>query len=330
MKILLTGATGFIGNRLALSLAGKGHQVHALYRDSNKTDKLNHPNITLFKGDILDLVSLKKAAEGCALAYHCAAFARVFEKETFRIYRQNIEGALNVIQACKEAGVSRVLCVSTAGVFGPSGPNMAIVEEQLHPEYFFTDYEASKSIMESVIKSDASIRSRVIMVNPSRVYGPGNLSDSNGVTRMILKYIQGKWWIVPGDGKSMGNYVFIDDVVEGCQLAMEHGIPGENYILGGTNLSYDSFFDILAEVSGYRRRMVHLPVSLIVAVAQLLLFLSRITGKGPLITPALSRKYNHHWNLSSEKAQLKLGYKITDFRSGASVTIEWLKSNMRK
>lgn len=326
MKILLTGATGFIGNRLALSLAGKGHQVHALYRDTRKTEALIHPNITLFKGDILDMGSLVHAAKGCTQAYHCAAFARVYEHDIFRIYQLNIEGTANVIQACNKAGVERILCVSTGGVYGPSGPTDTIREDHPHPATFFTDYEASKSIMEHVVKSGASMRTKVIMVNPTRVYGPGMLSESNGVTRMMQKFVQGKWRIIPGDGSCIGNYVFIEDVVQGCQQAMESGIPGENYILGGSNLSYNSFFDILSEITERKYFMIHLPVFLIVVISQLLLFIARLTGTSPLITPSLSRKYNHHWSLSSEKAQMNLGYRITDFRSGAEITIQWLQS----
>lgn len=99
MKIFVTGATGFIGSRLALRLANEGHQVHALYRDERKVSIVQHSNIKLFKGDILDYNSLIAAIEGCSRIYHAAAFAKVWDRDSSTVYRQNIEGTVNVIRA---------------------------------------------------------------------------------------------------------------------------------------------------------------------------------------------------------------------------------------
>ena len=326
MKVFVTGATGFIGSRLALRLAGEGLEDHALYRDTAKTSIISHPNLVWFKGDILDSDSLAAAVEGCSGIYHTAAFAKVWHKDTSAIYRLNIEGTMNVINAGLHAGVKRIVCTSTAGVLGPSGPYGVVDENSLQPEFFFTDYEASKSILEKTLKTIQNTGIDIVIVNPTRVYGPGVLSDSNGVTRMMQKYMAGKWHIIPGNGKSIGNYVYVEDVVNGHLLAMEKGRPGERYVLGGENLTYDELFRIMAELSGKKYWMLHLPVPVIEFVAGTMLLMAKVTGIPPLIIPGLVRKYYHNWNVSCAKATRELNYQPVGFKTGAALTVEWLKT----
>ena len=326
MKVFVTGATGFIGSRLALRLAGEGMEVHALYRDMGKTSIISHPNLVWFKGDILDPGSLKAAAEGCSGIYHTAAFAKVWHKDPSAIYRLNIEGTMNVILAGIHAGAKRVVCTSTAGVLGPSGPGSVVDENSPQPENFFTDYEASKSILEKTLKTIQNSGIEIVIVNPTRVYGPGVLSDSNGVTRMMQKYAAGKWHIIPGNGKSIGNYVYVEDVVQGHLLAMENGRAGERYVLGGENLTYDELFGIMAELSGKKYLMFHLPVPIMEFAAGAMLLLAKVTGIPPLIIPGLVRKYYHNWNVSCTKAMRELNYQPVGFKTGAALTLEWLQN----
>ncbi|MBV5314189.1 MAG: NAD-dependent epimerase/dehydratase family protein [Prolixibacteraceae bacterium] len=325
MKIFISGATGFIGSRLALRLANEGHQVHALYRDESKKTSIQHPNIQLFKGDILDYKSLIQAMEGCEQIYNAAAFARVWDKDYSSIYRLNIEGTMNVVKAGIHSGVKKFVCTSTAGVLGPSLPGQVVDENTPRPSQYFIDYECSKKIMEEVLSTFSLTGIEIVVVNPSRVYGPGVLSDSNGITRIIQRYIRGKWRIIPGNGKSIGNYVFVDDVVSGHIQAMEKGRSGERYILGGTNMTYNQLFAVLAELTGKKYHMIHVPLSICQMISGLMLFIAQVSCGTPLITPALIRKYNHNWNISSSKAEHELDYKPVDFKTGVNFTINWLK-----
>jgi nucleoside-diphosphate-sugar epimerase len=327
MKIFVSGATGFIGSRLTLRLAENGHLVHAIYRDESKTKVIQHQNIKLFKGDILDFNSLLIPMEGCSQVYHTAAFAKVWDKDISSIYRLNIEGSMNVVRAGIISGVKRIVCTSTAGVLGPSATGKSVDENTPRPVKYFLDYECSKSIMEETLKTVSAAGTDIIIVNPSRVYGPGVLSESNGVTRLIQKYIGGKWRIIPGNGKSIGNYVFVEDVVTGHIQAMEKGISGERYALGGTNMNYDEFFKELSDLTGKRCLMIHIPIPIIQTIAGLMLFIARITGKAPLITPSLVRKYYHDWDISSAKSVQHLDYNPVDFRTGAGLTIRWLQNH---
>lgn len=326
MKIFISGATGYIGSRIALRLAGQGHQIHALYREMSKAAIINHPNIRLFQGDILDPESLKRAIEDCEEIYHTAAFARIFHKQVYMIYRLNIEGTANVLEAGIAAGVKRMVCTSTGGVLGPSFNGKANDETTSYPESFFIDYECSKALMEKMLLAHSQSPTEIVVVNPTRVYGPGVLSESNGVTRLILKYISGKWRIIPGNGTSIGNYVFIEDVVTGHLLAMEKGRAGERYILGGENLSYDEFFAQIAVVSGRKYATVHMPVNMMVAAAHLMSGMAILAGSTPLITPSLASKYSYNWAVSSEKSRTELGYQPISFNKGVELTIKWIQT----
>lgn len=324
MNIFVTGTTGFIGSNLAIKLAELGHTIHALYRTSQKIYIIKHKNIKTFKGDILDRQSLQDAMTSCDQVYHLGAFAQVWAKKTETYFRVNVEGTKNVIETAINLGLKKIVITSTAGILGPSN-GKPLTENSIRYSDFFNEYESSKFIMENLIHAYRKQDIQIVLVNPTRVYGPGLLSVSNSTTKMIKLYMAGKWHIIPGDGRRIGNYAFIDDVVDGHILAMEKGQSGDKFNLGGINTSYSDFFSILAKVSGKKRKLVKAPVPLMVYFSGLLFGMTRIFGGSPLITPKWVKKYLHDWAVSSEKAQKELGYSITPLNTGIEKTIEWLK-----
>jgi len=139
--------------------------------------------------------------------------------------------------------------------------------------------------------------------------------------------MEGKWRLIPGDGQSSGNYVYVEDVVSGHLLAMRKGMPGERYVLGGENISYNQLFELVREASGVRHRLFKIPLWIMLAAARAMKFISLLSGRAPLIVPDLVRKFNHNWIVSSEKAERDLGYKPMDARSGINQTIEWINNS---
>lgn len=323
MNVFVSGATGFIGSQLALALAEKGITVHALYRSEKKAEIIKHANIKLFKGDILNIDSLKSAIENCEQVYHVAAFAKVWTKNPADIYELNIDGALNVFKLAADAGVKKIVFTSTAGVLGASKEYM--LDETTYPKEQFSHYERSKAILEEKINSNTFENIETVIVNPSRVYGPGILSESNSVTTLIKKFMAGSWRFIPGNGDSIANYVFIGDLIEGHILAMEKGRNGERYILGGENISYNELFKILETIRGKRTRMYRIPLVIMLILSQIFMFLS-IFGIRPMITPALVKKYNKNFRLDISKAQNELGYTAIGFKEGATSTTLWARS----
>lgn len=329
MNVFITGATGYIGQRLALILAEEGHVVRALVRSADKAGLLEHPNISFISGSLEDTEALEKGSAGCDAIFHLAAYARVWAADPAVYAKINVEGTENVLKAALKNNVKRVVVTSTAGAVGPSG-KAPVTEATAREVPFFNEYEETKRAAEAVCQAYARKGLEVMVVSPARVYGPGIGSESNPVTRMINLYVHGNWRWVPGDGQGLGSYVYVDDVVKGHLLAFEKGRPGEIYLLGGENASYTAFFKKLQKVSGVSKRFVHLPVGFLLLMSNLMMAWTKVTGKAPLITPKWIRKYLYHWEVSSQKAIKELGYSITPLEEGIARTIEWLKNNDEK
>ncbi|MBK8807343.1 MAG: SDR family NAD(P)-dependent oxidoreductase [Bacteroidales bacterium] len=329
MKIFVTGATGFIGANLVKNLADKGHIVHALIRSETKAEQLKHKNVVFCKGDISDTKSIENAMIGCDYVYHAAAFAQVWDKDPNTFHRLNVDATDEICRIALQLQVKKMVYVSTAGVLG-SSIKETVTETIERSIDYFTEYESTKALSEERVKAWVAKGLDVVIVNPTRVYGPGELSKSNSVTIMIDKYIKGKWHVNPGDGASVGNYVFVMDVVEGMQLAMEKGVAGERYILGGENVSYTEFFAKLASVWGRKCWLVKLPTPIMLVAANSIMLGTKLFGIKPLITPAWAKRFLYHWLVSSKKAEVQLGYKITSLEQGMKTTIDWLLLNHRK
>lgn len=325
MKIFITGATGYIGNNLALRLAREGNTVHALIRSVNKAPLLNHPNIKLFEGDITEPASLEKAMEGCGQVYHLAAFARVWAKDVSTFYKLNVEATRFVLDAARKCGVQKIVFTSTGGVLGPSG-NHPVKEDDARLGNVFNEYEDTKTQAEELCKEYCNkYGMHIVIVNPPRIYGPGIESESNAVTRLTKLYMSGKWKIMPGDGTKTGSYVYIDDIVNGHILAMQKGRSGERYILSGVNASYNEFFDTLGDITGKKLKLINLPVWAMMLAGYLMVIRTKLTGKAPLLTPKWIKKYFYNWSLSCEKAERELGYTYIPLKEGLQKTVDWIK-----
>ncbi len=324
MKIYITGATGFIGSNLTKRLIEEGNTVHALIRNPAKSKKINFENVIFKDGDLLNSDSLYQGMKGCEEVYHLAAFARPWAKQRDTYYKINVQGTLNVLLSAIKAGVRKVVITSTAGVLGPSEKDL-VTENSGSNSLPFTGYEKSKIIMEEKVWQLPKKQTQVVIVLPSRLYGPGELTVSNSVTKLIKLYAKGLWRLIPGDGKSIGNYVFINDVLDGLILAMKKGRSGERYIIGGQNLTYNEFFETLGKVIGKSRFMIKIPLKIILFISGIQLHLAELTGKPPVITPVWVKKYYYSWAISSNKAKNELGYQITPIHEGINKTLEWLK-----
>ncbi len=325
MNIFITGATGLLGQALTHHLLDKGAQVTALVRNPEKAEKLGliHENLQLLEGDLSDRELLAEGMQGCTHVFHLAALIGVWAPAN-AFHEVNVQGTRNVMDAALKAGVKRVVKTSTAGIIGPAF-NGPVNEETPRKVPFFNEYEKTKAEAKRIAFSYLDKGLEVVIVAPSRVFGPGPLDMSNAATKIIFQYMSGKWYFRPGDGTSKGNYAYLPDLVQGHIAAMEKGRSGEFYLLGGEDLSWNKLFSVLSDIKGKEHSLLPMPMGVLLTFARFQQFIADTFGRPPLITPDWVKRYDYNWEVSSRKAQEELGYKITPFRQAVVETMAMLK-----
>ncbi len=325
MKVLVTGASGYVGNKLAHTLAGLGTEVHALVRNASTIKLLQHSNITVFQGDILQKESLMAAMKGCSHVYHAAAQVGAWAKNPIVFYDVNVEGTRHVLDAALQSGVEKTVFTSTCGVIGPT-LDKPLDENDPRTIGFEIDYDLSKKKGEDVVMQYAREGMNVVVVSPSKIYGPGKVSHSLTANAIIDKFLKEGIALIPSPGSYRVSFALIDDIVNGHLLAMEKGRNGERYILGGINISYYEFFSRIRTLSKCKGRIIALPKRVIKAWAQLQQLNHALTGR-PVRFPMKSVDHLFsNYIFSSEKARRELGYKITPLDEGLEKTIHFLNN----
>lgn len=325
MKILLTGATGYVGHELALALANQGNQVHILVRNLFSKNIPSHNNIIVFSGDITDQESIRKAMTGCSQVYHTAALVKIFAKDPSVFYKVNAKGTHNLLAEALDLGVKKFVYTSTCGVIG-STVKYPKNENDPRTESFDNDYEFTKYLGENLVKEYSHKGLFTVIVSLSKVFGPGIETHSISINQVIDKFIKGKLTFVPKPGNICSNYCFINDIVKGHIQAMQYGLGGEKYILGGVNISYDTLFKELRTLSGSKAKLIHIPKYIVKLLALLDWCKYLLTKTEPFVTA----KGVHHIFINKEydnkKAIQNIHYQPTPFSEALKQTIHFLKT----
>lgn len=323
MKSLITGASGYLGQRLAMKLAENGEMVHALIRNPLAAKNLNHPNIKIFFGDIMDIKSIGKAMEECHAVFHVAALARVWAKDPNDFYRTNVDGTINMIKVSREMDISKFILTTSTGTIGPSltFPND---ETTTRWSSFSNEYETSKYLAEEELLRATKLGFPGVIVLPTRIFGPGVLSPSSGINRVIVGFNKKRIAIIPQKNQYLGNYGYIDDIVNGHILARDKGEIGEKYILGGENISMGHLFEVIKERTPKWGLMVKIPYWPMEFFSWMSQFLAERFRIDPKITPDFVKKLNQNSAFDCTKAITQLGYKITPFEQAMESTIQFL------
>lgn len=326
MKILITGATGQIGHKLALTLAERNNEIHILVRNPNSPNIPVHKNIKVFQGDITDAQSISKAIDGCNQVYHTAALVKIFDTDATQFYKTNVEGTYNLLQKSLEFGIEKFLFTSSCSVIGPSN-GKPLNEDDSRITPFSCDYDSTKYEAENLVKKYASKGLHTVIASPSRIYGK-SCTETKSITMntVIQNFLKGKLTFIPKPSHMIANYCFINDVIEGHILALNKGKSGENYILGGENISYKDFFDTLKNVSGAKTRIIEIPKILFKIIALIQWIQFHTVRKEPFVTSKSIKQIFCNKIFSSEKAISHLGYKITPIKEGLQNTIYSLKN----
>ncbi len=324
MKILLTGADGFLGSNLVRELLERGHKVRALVEPGRESASLKGLDVEICQADILDLRKVKDAVNGCGSIIHTAAVTATWPSRSKIVKKVNIQGTRNIIDAAKERGVRRLVYVGSANSFGfgpkedPGDEKRPYSASRYGLDYFNSKHHAQSMVLEEVRDNGL----KAVIVNPTFMVGPYDAKPGFGV--IILAIYMGR---MPGCAAGGRNYIHVRDVAVGIANAYEKGRIGECYILGNRNLSYRELFDMIANEIGAKVPKFNYPGMLIKIYGMSASVFGTIMKKKNALSFTLARIACDEHYYTAQKAVKELGLPQTPIETAIKDAFLWFKQN---
>ena len=324
MKVVVTGANGFLGSWLTKALVSRGYDVHILARPTSDLSDLKGVNFKTLFGDVTDPVSLEKAFAGAQGVFHLAGVVAYRHEERAQMEKVNVQGAANVIQAAEKMKVPKILHLSSVVAIGASTSPKEILNEnspytisKLNLGYFETKRKA-----EILVKAATDRGAfEAIIVNPSTIYGA---SDAKKGSRSVqVKVAQGRFpFYTPGGASIVG----VEDVVDGIMKAWDKGRSGERYILSHENWTVKELFTAIAQEAGVKPPAHKLPSFVLHSVGFIGDALRPLGVKGPVTRENAWTSTMFHW-FDNSKARRELGFNPRPAREAIQKSVQWMKEH---
>ncbi|MBB4197928.1 dihydroflavonol-4-reductase [Rhodoblastus sphagnicola] len=323
-KILVTGATGFVGAAVARALIARGERVVLLARKTSPRGNVEGLDAEVVIGDLLDAATLAPAFAGVDRLYHVAADYRLWARDPNEIVEANRVGVTNIMTSALRAGVSRVVYTSSVATLKLNAEGRPVDETSpATPEQAIGAYKRSKTIAERVVETMIQTQGLpAVIVNPSTPIGPRDIKPTP-TGRVIVEAANGK---MPGYVDTGLNLVHVEDVAAGHLLAMEKGRIGERYILGGQDAPFGQFLSEICVMAGRRPPTLKIPRGALFPFAHAAEFLARFTGKEPFATVDALRMAGYRMYFSSHKAQAELGYSARPYAQAIADALSWFRA----
>jgi len=317
---LVTGASGFIGWHVARLLTERGYKVRALVRSSSKLRELEVEPVT---GDLRDAESLNRAVAGCELVFHVAADYRLWTRDSNELYRSNVEGTRNVLEAARRHGIERVVYTSTVGCIGVPQGGVGDETVPVTLEEMSGAYKRSKFLAERVAMEFAASGFPVVVVNPTAPVGDHDVKPTP-TGKIVLDFLKGA---MPAFIDTGLNLVDVKDTAEAHLLASKRGRPGERYVVGSENLTLAEILGKLARITGKEAPRVKLPYAVAYAAGVVTTGWARVTGHPPRAPLDAVRMAKKKMFVSHEKAARELGYQPGPVDAALGRAVEWFQAN---
>jgi dihydroflavonol-4-reductase len=312
-RVLLTGATGFVGSHVARALIARGDDVRVTVRPSSPENALDGLDVERVTADITDRQAMRRAARGMERVFHVAGSVNL-RLPAEQLLRVNAEGTRTVLGACLAESVERAVHVSSVAAIGPSRPGGALDERHVRSGPLGIPYADTKHAAEVEALRVAARGLDVVVACPAHVFGAGDerRSSTEIVRRFLLRRI-------PAYVDGGVNIVDVKDVAAGLLLCDERGTSGERYILGTRNYTWQRLFSELQRISGVEAPALRLPVTVALALAEAA---ARAPGPTP-VTPAEIRAAAQWWTYRSAKARRELGWTTRPHEDTVEETVQF-------
>lgn len=317
---LVTGASGFLGWHVARALTERGHRVRALVRCSSKIRELDVEAVT---GDLRDPDSLARAVAGCGLVFHVAADYRLWAADERELYRSNVDGTRNILEAARDAGVDRVVYTSTVGCIGVPYGGEGNEDYPVSLADMKGAYKRSKFMAEQVALEFAASGLPVEIVNPTAPVGDHDIKPTP-TGKIVLDFLKGD---MPAFIDTGLNVVDARDVALGHVLACERGRSGERYILGSENLTLQQILGRLAAITERPAPTLKLPYAVAYAAGMVTTGWARLTGTPPRAPLDAVRMARKKMFVSHAKAARELGFAPGPAEGALARAVEWFRTN---
>jgi dihydroflavonol-4-reductase len=323
MRVLVTGATGFVGGHLTRLLVGRGHDVLILVRPSSNVHALADLPVTPILGNLTDPPSLERAVQGIDLLFHVAADYRLWVPDPHVMHEVNVGGTVCLLQAAWKAGVGRMVYTSSAVTVACSAERLGTEEDFLPPEAARSAYQRTKILAEQAVWDLIRNGAPITVVNPSTPIGALDHRPTP-TGRLIVDFLTGR---LPAFVDAELNWIDIADVAAGHWLAADKGRPGERYILGHRNMMLGDFLRLLAEVSGRRAPRVKIPYAVAYAAGAVGELWGRLGRREPRASLDGVRMAGSPMRYDSAKAVKELGLPQSPIRAAMEEAVRWFRTH---
>ena len=320
MKVFVTGGTGFIGGEVVRQLRARGDEVACLARSPAKAARLSELGCELVAGDLGDAEAIRGGMEGCDAVVHAAAMYEVGipAKQHPAMWEANVAGTERVLSAAREAGVAKLVYVSTVGIFGNT--HRQVVDESYeHPGREFTSYyEETKLEAHRVAKRMIEDGLPGVIVQPGGVYGP---DDTSQVADLLEQFFAGRLPLLPFPELGIC-LTHVEDIAGGILLALDKGRVGETYVLSGPVTTMREAIETVAAATGRKAPRYAMPTALMKALTPVGPLVGKMMGQPPNLRELISSADGVTFWASHEKASRELGYAPRGLEEGLRQTLE--------
>ena len=316
MKYFVTGATGFVGGRVARQLAEAGHEVVAVVRSPAKATDLVALGITVVRGDVTDKESMRAPMRGVDGVYHIAGWYKIGARDAREGQAINVQGTRNVLELMREHAIPKGVYTSTLAINSDTHGQVADETYRFNGSHL-SIYDRTKAAAHALADQMIAAGLPLVIVMPGLIYGPG---DTSSVRTTLIQYLQRRLPLLPK--QTAYSWAHVDDIAQGHIQAMEQGRPGESYIIAGPTHTLIEAIELAERITGIAAPRLRAAPGALKAMAALMGLVERVVPVPASYTAEYLRvSAGVTYIGSNAKARRELGYRPRPLAEGLAATL---------